>query len=417
MPPVNDSAASAIVLSGQFTTRIGSNVDATDDVGGTASVWYRWNSTPSELATYLVLSTRSKADATSPGTFDTVLKVFENSGGTVGNLIASTEAGLGVLFSALPWAGTYGDYTYWSREAELMFTAPSSVFIAVSGKNGAQGTFNLSWYHPYRRYLTSRCVRRRQRWLAVGQAAIPNVSGPSTTRFQLADGIQEYPAGRYRAQYCSGAWRHDSALSTVDWVTTKIRSGANANLFESVYFIRVNYNNGGTAHAYIDPGAGVQGQATEQAIVAATRCDFTDFTHQGGPIELQFLDEAYFDNVAGSTLPAFTLYRQEADFKVEIVATSVGSFGQTFTVELRNISDSTLSGVNVERYDVPGDPTQTSQAMGDIPPGGTFSVSVTFPLFGGLVLNVDVAFFCLRVTAAGGFEQFVNGSVRVGPVV
>jgi hypothetical protein len=412
--PSNDSWEAAILLNGAFVRQAGTNVEATDDEGGEASVWYQWLNVPAAQVNDLIAVT-TRAHSTGAQLnfrtdFDTRLRIFRrlliNGDVELGPLIASSDPADNMIYRQ----GTYDDYAAYSLEAEALFarTGNTNVFIAVSGKAGATGKFHLSFFHPYARYLTSRCVQKAARFTALAQAALPNVAGPSTTQFITAAGVDTFAAGRYRVQYCSGAFRHNITRPVADWVTLRLGLNANPALFNGTYFVRVNHSAG--ERAYFD-------QATSTLVPVATqlraetlaRCRYTEFEHAGGPIAIEFIDDLYSDNLPGTSLPAFTLYQRNAAARFEI-SRRVGSSGFTATVYIRNVTGITQFGVRAAVYEVAGRDgffPAALQNLGNLAPDAEAALQVEFPAPPNL--RAIPIFYTLRVVT-GEYEQYLQGS-------
>lgn len=328
--PANDVFTSPVVCNGDWATQYGTNVGATDDAGGRCTVWYLWQVVPS-TTNVVIITTRAllAGNAAFATNFPTSLKVFKATTASgqpaLGQMITSSDPADGFQLLRLEPAQFTGlgddfdTYGFWSKQAYVAFeraaVGPVGLYIAVGGKAGATGKFHLSWSNYYRRFLTAKCHQRASSWVAMAQAAIPNVTGPSTTQFLNAANAADWPAGNYRVTYCSGAFRYNATKSTTDWVTINT-DVPNDKLFNNLFFIRINFSGGAAFLSTLQNLYGIgsdapSSPAADQASAETRlRCGFADFQHAGGPISVQFVDDAYTDNVPGTSLPAFTLFRQ-----------------------------------------------------------------------------------------------------------
>jgi hypothetical protein len=126
--PLNDNFVNAQAISGSSGSVTDNNADATKEPGepnhagnaGGASVWYVWT-----------------APSTSPVTFDTCLSAFDT-------LLAVYT---GSAVNALTVVASNDDATTNCNRSRLTFTpvAGASYYIAVDGKNGANGNLTLRW--------------------------------------------------------------------------------------------------------------------------------------------------------------------------------------------------------------------------------------------------------------------------------
>lgn len=317
MPPVNDNWANAIAISGASGQTVGNNIGATADVGILTgygkSVWYRFirpNNLIESDFDHLVnlpfaFSTRVHAGDATPTDFNTVLSIFRSNP-------AGTEPQPG------PWI-TNDQYAGWSDESRVVATMmPGGVYyIRVDGFNGDEGRFTLRWRRAYNRYLSTRCYTRyTEGWVCVGGAAVPNVSGPSTTQFVSGWGSQTFPRGNYAVRFCSGGWRYaDEQFPEHDWVTTRVgrSSDGGAPLFGGEHFVQIAHPAG---VAYFNSVA-QRPFLNQRAAEEWAKCQTAEFFHEGGGVTLQFVDRRYVDsNLPGTSLPAFTLYRITPIFEV-----------------------------------------------------------------------------------------------------
>ena len=121
--PANDNIANAVALSAQSGSTSGSNVSATKDegnLGGYASVWWKW--TPSKSGT--------AAFDTEGSSFDTTLTVYtRHSSGTYKLERENNDATIGVSHSRV----------------EFEAAAGTTYYVAVGGVSGKTGSIKLKW--------------------------------------------------------------------------------------------------------------------------------------------------------------------------------------------------------------------------------------------------------------------------------
>jgi hypothetical protein len=122
-PPRNDNIANAQVLTGDSASVAGTNLDATDQSGeppgfGQNGVWYRWNAPGAGSATIEVCSGSLALDP--------VVEIFT---GTTFATLVPVAADLGFCGFLTP----------------VDIAAAGPYAIRVSGYNGSQGPFTLSW--------------------------------------------------------------------------------------------------------------------------------------------------------------------------------------------------------------------------------------------------------------------------------
>lgn len=137
-PPANDDFAAAVSLPAElFAGKEGNNLEATKETGepnhagnpGGHSVWFKW--TPTSSGPIGIQSSSCF------GVIDTLIAVYTGSSVSALTPVASnaTEFPPTCSFSELP-------------QAEFEATAGTTYWIAVDGRNGAEGTFQLQFKHP-----------------------------------------------------------------------------------------------------------------------------------------------------------------------------------------------------------------------------------------------------------------------------
>ena len=121
--PDNDNVANAIPISGQKNSTSGTNVSATKDegnIGGLASVWWKWTAPITADVTFSTLFSD----------FDTDLKIY-----------------VGSSVSTLKFVTENNDYLQSDTYSCVTFraTAGATYYVSVSGVQGATGRIALSW--------------------------------------------------------------------------------------------------------------------------------------------------------------------------------------------------------------------------------------------------------------------------------
>ena len=121
--PANDNVANAVAISAQSGSTSGSNVSATKDdgnIGGLASVWWKWTPTKNGTATF----------DTDGSAFDTTLMVYTKyANGTYKLERENNDATTTVSYSRVSFEATAG----------------TTYYVAVGGSSGKTGNLKLNW--------------------------------------------------------------------------------------------------------------------------------------------------------------------------------------------------------------------------------------------------------------------------------
>lgn len=190
---------------------------------------------------------------------------------------------------------------------------------------------------------------------------VPAITSDNTVWF---GGAASLAAGIYVLRYCKGAFNYRDG-----WVTTRVPSNS---VWNSGQFLDVKYNNGSNTTHFAGPDPGVTGWTSQDLAEAAANCLQVSFAHTSGKIGIEFSDNDYTDNTAGSPNPTYALYRVIPSFEAYGIHVGASRSGGRVSLQVyvKNTSGFAVSALFtvVPSGDVvsPTGPTTLSFSAGEV---------------------------------------------------
>lgn len=410
MPPPNDDFGSATVISGRSGSALGTNVDAADN-----AVWWEWTAPPwpdkdgddsnSTLPGYYFFTTHADINhgITQLTDFDSVLALHLNEATPLPTRIANSG----------------DDYGLWSQQsyAVCRVSPGDTVYIKVSGKSGAEGNIRLVWGQGARRFNGGAgIVRARDPFTPVASATVSTITAENTVPFDGPYG-DTFAAGNYMVRYIDGAWAYEiDSDPDIEWATARFNS-TNGVLFGAGddCFIQIEHS-GGSGHLPFtaipkQTGGAEAWHPNETHAADWARGAMMEFYHSGGGIDLHFIDDEYTDNMAGTTLPRFMLYRIQLQLQaIGVVFGTVGTSADSLTFfRVRNTSNTDYSSIEFTLAASGGITSPSSPVTTNLPANTTVNV-------GPFSYNVSTvtAIATLTVDGADDLDFAFTPSITIG---